>query len=296
MSRAGTPMSDRAPAWSLAVASMLIVQLGAAFAVHLFPLVGVAGTAWLRLTLAAVIFLAWARPRFTQWTLRELRAPALLGVVTGVMLTAFMIAINHLPLGTAVAIEFLGPLTVAAARTHSRRALLWPLLALAGVLLLTEPWTGSVDLIGVVAALVSATCWGSYILLTQHVGDRFSGVDGLAISMPVAAVTASFVGLPQAIGGITLPVLGLGLVAALLAPVIPFALELAALRRLTAAAFGTLMALEPALGTLVGAVALAQLPNALQVVGVGLVVIAGIGAERGGHRGDEPARLDMPGT
>ena len=89
---------------------------------------------------------------------------------------------------------------------------------------------------------------------------------------------------------------GLGLVAALLAPVIPFALELAALRRLTAAAFGTLMALEPALGTLVGAVALAQLPNALQVVGVGLVVIAGIGAERGGHRGDEPARLDMPGT
>ncbi|HET7901960.1 MAG TPA: EamA family transporter, partial [Candidatus Nanopelagicales bacterium] len=141
--------------------------------------------------------------------------------------------------------------------------------------------------------------WGSYILLTQHVGDRFSGVDSLAISIPVAAVTAAFAGVPQAIGGITAPVLLLALVVAVLMPVIPFALELFALRRLTASAFGTLMALEPALGVLIGALLLAQVPGPLQLIGVALVVVAGIGAERTGHREDDesPGRhvLEPPG-
>lgn len=281
-------LTDRVPAWTLAVGAMLSVQLGAALSVSLFPAVGAAGTAWLRLTIGAAIFLAWARPAFRTWTLHDLRVPLLLGVVTGLMTLSFLAAIERLPLGTTVAIEFLGPLTVAAVRAHSRASLVWPFVALAGVLLLTEPWAGSVDLVGVGFALAAATGWGTYILLTQHVGDRFTGVDSLAISIPVAAVTAAFAGVPQAIGGITPGVLGLALVVAVLMPVIPFALELFALRRLTASAFGTLMALEPGFGVVVGALILHQVPGPLQVVGAVLVVVAGVGAERLGRRDDEP--------
>lgn len=288
-------LTDRVPAWSLAVVAMLSVQLGAAISTSLFPAVGTSGSAWLRLTFGAIMFLAWARPSFTSWTLRELRVPILLGVVTGLMTLAFLAAIDRLPLGTTVAIEFLGPLTVAVARSHSRRALVWPVLALIGVVALTEPWSGDVDLVGVLLAAVAGTGWGVYILLTQHVGDRFAGVDGLAISIPVAAVVAAFFGVPQAWGGITPTVLGIALVTAVLMPLIPYTFELLALRRLTTAAFGTLMALEPGLGVLMGALLLAQVPNALQVVGVALVVVAGIGAERVGHRDDVPGRVEPPG-
>ncbi|MFN8149476.1 MAG: hypothetical protein U0R76_18645, partial [Candidatus Nanopelagicales bacterium] len=149
-------VTDRVPAWSLAVGSMLSVQVGAALSVRLFPEVGIAGTAWLRLSFGAIIFLLWARPALRSFTLRELRTPILLGVVTGLMTIAFLGAISRLPLGTAVAIEFLGPLTVAAVRAHSRAVLVWPFVALLGVLLLTEPWKGDVDVVGVLFALAAA--------------------------------------------------------------------------------------------------------------------------------------------
>lgn len=288
------PVSDRVPAWTLAVASMFVVQFGSAVSVRLFPLVGTAGTSWLRLTCGALIFLAVARPRLRGLSWRELRWPVLLGVDTGVMTLTFLAAIDRIPLGTAVAIEFLGPLTVAVVRSRDRRALVWPLLALVGVVVLTEPWSGSIDVVGVLYAVAAGTGWGIYILLTQHVGDRFAGIQGLAISIPVAALVAAVVGVPQAWGRIDAAVLLTALVAGLLMPVVPFTLELLALRRLTAAAFGTLMALEPAFGTLIGAVVLAQVPSLLQLVGVAFVVVAGIGAERVGHR-DEPAVFEPPG-
>ena len=123
-------------------------------------------------------------------------------------------------------------------------------------------------------------------MLTQKVGDRFAGLDGLSITIPVAAVATAFFGVPRAWGHITWPVLAASLGLALLLPVIPFSLELLALRRLTTAAFGTLMALEPGLGLVIGLVLLSQVPQPLQVVGVVLVVAAGIGAERTGHRGE----------
>ena len=128
---------------------MLSVQLGAALSVGLFPAIGTAGTAWLRLTFGAVIFLVWARPPFRSWSWRDVRTPVGLGVVTGFMTISFLVAIDHLPLGTAVAIEFLGPLTVAAVRAHSRAVLVWPLLALVGVLQLGEGRAvGRQDLLG----------------------------------------------------------------------------------------------------------------------------------------------------
>ena len=273
-----------APAWTLAVGAMVSVQVGAALSTYLFPAIGPVGTVWLRLTVAAVFFLAIARPSLAGVNARDLRAPLALGVMTAVMTVFFVLALDRIPLGTVVAIEFLGPLSVAVVRSHDRRGLLWPLFAFIGVVLLTEPWTGEIDRLGVLYAALAGVGWAAYIVLTQKVGDRFSGLQGLAITMPVAAIAAAFVGVPQAIGGLTWQVFGIAVALAVLLPIIPFALELQALRRLTTAAFGTLMALEPAIATIVGALLLAQVPAAIQVLGVALVVVAGIGAERSGHR------------
>lgn len=281
-----TPI-DRAPAWMLAVVAMISVQLGAAISLGLFEEIGVAGTAWIRITIGAIGFVLIARPRYWKWSRQELRAPFLLGIVSAGMTLCFLAAINLLPLGTAVAIEFLGPLTVATIHSRSRRALTWPALALVGVVLLTEPWEGTPSLLGIGFAVLSGIGWGLYIVITQHVGDRFAGVDGLAISMPVAAVVTMLVGLPQAWGHLTLEVLLLALGAAVLLPLIPWTLELYALRRLTKAAFGTLMALEPALALAIGILVLRQIPAGAQVVGMGCVVLAGVAAERTGHRQDE---------
>ena len=290
-----TPL-DRAPAWSLAVVAMFSVQVGAAISVGLFDDIGVAGTAWLRITLGAIGFVLIARPKYWQWSLRELRAPILLGLVSAVMTLAFLAAIDLLPLGTVVAIEFLGLLTVAALNSRTRRALAWPALALVGVVLLTEPWQGATSVAGIAYAAIAGVGWGLYIVITQHVGDRFSGVDGLAISLPVAAVVTAFVGLPQAWGHLTLQVLLIGIAAAVLLPLIPWTLELYALRRLTKAAFGTLMALEPAIALVIGLVILHQVPAAAQIVGIGCVVLAGVAAERTGHREVDLPDLETPPT
>jgi inner membrane transporter RhtA len=287
---------ERAPAWSLAVVAMLSVQVGAAISVYLFDDIGIAGTAWLRLTFGAIAFVLIARPRYWTWSLRELRAPVLLGVVSAVMTLAFLEAIDRLPLGTAVAIEFLGPLTVAAISSGKVRRLVWPALALVGVVLLTEPWVGSANLAGIAFAALAGVGWALYIVITQHVGDRFAGLDGLAISLPVAALVAATVGLPQAWGHIDLQVIAIALAAALLLPVIPWTFELYALRRLTKAAFGTLMALEPAIALVIGAIVLHQSPHLPQLLGIACVVVAGAAAERTGRRDADLPHLETPTT
>jgi inner membrane transporter RhtA len=275
------------PPWALAVASMLSVQLGSALSVGLIAEVGAAGTAWLRLSMGALIFLALARPPIRS--IRRHHVPALLGlgVATGLVTVSFLSAVERIPLGTAVAIEFLGPLTVAAVRSGSRRALVWPALALVGVILLTEPWQGEMDPLGLAFAGLAAVGWAAYIVLTQRVGDHFSGIGALSLTIPVAAATAAVVGVPQAVGHLDLGVLVTAAGLALLLPVIPFALEMLALRRLTSTAFGTLMALEPAFGVLLGLLVLHQQPSAVQIVGILIVVAAGAAAQRGGRRGRE---------
>lgn len=279
-----TSTTGRAPAWSLAVVAMLSVQLGGALSVGLFPAIGAVGTAWLRLAAGSVILLLIARPR-PRDVPREAILPVLaLGVATAAMSVAFLVSIDRIPLGTTVAIEFLGPLTVAAVRAHDRRMLIWPALAFAGVLLLTRPWDGDVDAVGVIAAAIAAVGWGTYILLTQHVGDRVAGVKGLALTIPIAAVLALPFGAPQVVAGMTPVILLAAFGLAILMPVLPFALEMLALRRLTAHAFGTLMALEPGFAVVIGALVLHQLPAPLQIVGVLLVIVAGVGAERRGRR------------
>ena len=277
-------LSDRVPAWTLALIAMLSVQLGSALSLRLFETVGPGGTAWLRLTAGALIFMAMRRPRLRGLDRSDIGTVLALGVATGLVTVTFLSAIDRIPLGTAVAVEFLGPLSVAVFRSADRRLLVWPALALTGVVLLTEPWLGSTDPVGLALAALSACGWATYIVLTQRVGDRFAGLQGLSITIPVAALTAAVIGIPQAAGHLTWSVLLEATGLALLLPVLPFSLELLALRRLTTAAFGTLMALEPALGLIIGFALLSQVPDTLQVIGVILVVAAGIGAERGGHR------------
>ena len=268
----------------MAMGSMLCVQIGLAIAVTLIDRIGVEGAAWLRLAWAGVLMLVIVRPRFAAFTWATFRVCVLLGVVTAAVTMLFMAAVDRIPLGTASALEFLGPLGVAVAHGKGGHRVVWPGLAATGVVLLTQPWTGAVDPIGVLYALGAAACWAGYILLTQRAGDEVSGINALAVSMPVAGLVATIVVGPAVLPRMTPDILLIGIGLAILLPVVPFALELLALRRLTTAAFGTLMALEPAFAMIVGLVVLHQIPGPAGVVGICFVVAAGIGASRTGAR------------
>jgi inner membrane transporter RhtA len=189
-----------------------------------------------------------------------------------------------MPLGMASALEFLGPLGIAVARGRGAGRFVWPLFAGAGVLLLTRPWSGTADPVGVAFALSAGCCWAAYILLTQRVGDEVAGITGLSVSMPVAGLVATLAVGPSVIGRITPELLLIGIGLAVLLPIVPFTLELLSLRRLNTAAFGTLMCLEPAFALVVGLVILGQVPGLVALLGIGFVVAAGIGAERTGAR------------
>jgi inner membrane transporter RhtA len=275
----------------LALASMCCVQLGLAASVGLIGEVGPLGVAWLRLAWAGVLLLVVVRPRPGDFTRSGLLACVALGVVTAGVTLLFMNAVARLPLGTASALEFLGPLGVAVCRGHGAKKR-WPALAAAGVVLLTEPWHGGADPLGVAFALAAAACWAAYILLTQRVGDEVSGIRGLAVSMPVAGIVATLVAGPSVFSVLDWHLLIVGAGLAVLLPAVPFSLEVMALRKLTTAAFGTLMSLEPAFALVIGLVALHQVPAPTAVAGIAFVVVAGIGAERTGARAGVDIRKD----
>jgi inner membrane transporter RhtA len=255
---------------------MCCVQVGLAASVGLAGRLGPDGVTWLRLAWAALILVAMTRPWRARFTRAGLIACVLLGLVTAGMTLMFMAAAVRIPLGTASALEFLGPLSVAVIRGH-KAGRWWALVAAAGVVALTEPWHGGTDLAGVLLALGAAACWAAYILLTQRAGNELSGLQALAVSMPVAAVATTVVVGPSVFGRLDWQLLLVGAGLALLLPVIPFSLELLALRRLKASAFGTLMSLEPAIAVLIGFVFLGQTPGPSAILGIALVVAAGIG-------------------
>lgn len=275
----------------MATGSMLCVQVGLALSLCLIDRIGVEGAAWVRLAGAGVLLLLIVRPRPSAFTKTTFLTCVALGIVSATVTMLFMASISRIPLGTASAVEFLGPLGVAVIGGRGRHRLIWPGLAAAGVVVLTQPWVGAVDPVGVMFAVGAAVCWGCYILLTQRVGDAVDGINGLAVSMGVAGVFATAVVGPSVLPRVTPEILLLGIGLALLLPVIPFTLEMLALRRLTTASFGTLMSLEPAFATLVGFIVLSQAPGLAGVLGIGLVVAAGIGAARYGSR--TPALLDV---
>jgi inner membrane transporter RhtA len=271
----------------MAVASMSCVQLALALSVRMFDQLGPLGVAGLRLVWAGLLMLLLVRPRPGDFTARDLRACCALGVVTAGLMLFFMIAIARIPLATASALEFLGPLIVSIYGPGSGRKR-WAVMAGAGVVLLTQAWHGGIDPVGVALGLAAGACWGSYILLTQHVGDRVTGLSGLAVSLPVAGACAALVVLlvdgPSELGRVTWHALVIMLALAALHPVLTFSLEYLSLRGLTAKAFATLMCVEPAIAILAGLLVLGQIPSIASAIGVLFVVIAGIGAIRTGAR------------
>jgi inner membrane transporter RhtA len=256
------------------------VQVGAAVAKQLFGAVGSAGTVALRLFFAAVVLLVIWRPSLRGMSRRTWAVVVGYGVVLGGMNLGFYLALAKIPLGIAVTIEFLGPLVVALA--GSRRWLdgLWAVLAGGGVVLLTQG-RGELQLAGILFALLAGLCWGLYILLGAALGRHTSEGNGLALGMVVAAVIAVPVGVAD--GGSALldpPVLILGLLVALLSSVVPYSLELEALRRIPPRVFGILLSLEPAVAALVGLVVLSESLRPMQWVAVLCVVGASVGATR----------------
>jgi inner membrane transporter RhtA len=270
----------RVPAPALAVGSMLSVQLGTALAKPVFPVLGPAGTAWMRLVWAGVFLLVVARPRVRGRHWRDLGAVAVLGLASAGLTVLFFEAVARIPLGIAATVEFLGPLAVAVATSHRRVDILWSLCAAAGVASMSSAalsggssrdWPA-----GLACALGAAACWAAYIVFTKHVGARWSGVEGLSMSMTVAALVAAPLGIVQAAGGLTV---GSALVTAglaLLLPILPYTLEMAALRRMHVRAFSVLMSAEPVFAALIGLVLLGQLLSAPQWLGVVLVVLANV--------------------
>lgn len=265
------------PAPVLVLGAIASVQSGAAIATKLFPEVGAGGAVFLRLVLSALIVCLFVRPN-----LAEVRGDITLmlayGVVLGAMNLTFYLALARIPLGVAVTIEFLGPLTVAIGGSRRLLDLLWVALAAAGVVLLAGGG-GHLSASGVVFAAAAAACWAAYILLAQRVGRAVPGMTGLAVALAAGAVLTAPYGI--AVGGSALlhaGVVGKGAAIAVLSSAVPYSLELMALRRLRAATFGVLMSLEPAMAALSGLVFLGQHLRALEWVAVGCVMVASVGA------------------
>jgi inner membrane transporter RhtA len=266
----------------MAVGSMTLVQLGAALAKPTLESFGPLGTTWLRLAWAAVLLVLITRPRILSYSRAQWRGAILLGAAMAGMTLCYFQAVNRIPLGLATAIEFLGPLGVAAIGMRRAWHALWPVLALVGVVLLVHDgsaWT--VDPVGAGFALAAGLGWAVYILLMKRVGQAFDGLQGLTMSIAVAAAVATPWGLAESGGHIPPAVLGITIGLAILVPLLPYALEMMALRRMPTRAFGILMSAEPALGTLIGFVVLGQALSPAQLAGIALVVVASLGAVAG---------------
>lgn len=279
----GIPALDPIPPVALVLTGVTSIQFGAALAATLFDEAGPAGVSALRLGFAALVLLAVWRPWRRRHDPRALRLVALFGLTLGAMNLTFYEALDRIPLGVAVTIEFLGPITVATLLSRRRLDLVWIALATIGIVLLAAPWQegGGLDSAGVAFALVAAGFWGLYILLAQRAGRFFDGGEGLAIAMVWAALIPLVPGIAQ--GGTDLldpALLAAGFGVALLSSVIPYSLETEALRRMPANVFGVLMSLEPAVAALAGFLVLSQALGARELVAIGLVVAASIGVTR----------------
>nr|WP_194719953.1 EamA family transporter [Cellulosimicrobium arenosum] len=284
------------------VVSGLTQYLGAAIAVGLFAVAGAVEVGWLRIAASAVLLLVWRRPWRARWSRHDLAWVVVFGVVLATMNLAFYVAIDHLPLGTAVAIEFCGPVAVAAITGRGWRERGAIVVAALGVVLLAGVTVGSgiprADLVvGFVAIAVAAACWAGYIVLGRRVAGAGAGVTSLSVAMTCGAlVFAPLLALPS------LPVLAdwrhvLAVIAiAAFSSVVPYALEQLILGRVSAATFSVLLALLPATAAVVGAVVLAQLPTPLELAGLLLVsgAIAMTARRRDGSAASDVSEI-LPG-
>jgi inner membrane transporter RhtA len=281
---ATTPRRQRgAGPVALVLGGAVSVQSGAAVAALLFPRAGVAGVVTLRLVIAAVVLLAVARPRLRGHHRTDWLAVGSFGVALAGMNVLIYQAIERIPLGVAVTVEVLGPLALSVITGRRASSWLWAALALGGVVLLARGGAAvdDLDLVGVAFAAGAAAMWAAYIVFSARVGARFPRADGLALAMAVAAALTLPWGLIAAGPALLDPVtVGLGAAVALLSSVLPYTLELLALRRLPTSTFAVLMSLGPAIAALAGYVVLDQALTPVQLLAIGLVVAASAGAVR----------------
>ncbi|AOR37271.1 transporter [Streptomyces fodineus] len=265
----------------LVLAGGISVQFGGALAVTLIPRAGAPGVVTLRLLAAAVVLLVVCRPRLRGHSRADWGTVIAFGIAMGAMNGLFYEAVARIPLGPAVTLEVLGPLALSV--LASRRAInaLWAALALLGVFLLGGGGFSSLDPIGVGFALGAGAMWAIYILFSARTGRRFPQADGLALAMAVAALLFLPVGIVSAGSRLLNPAtLALGSAVALLSSVLPYTLELLALRRLPASTFAILMSLEPAIAATAGFLILGQSLSLTEAGAIALVIAASIGAVR----------------
>jgi inner membrane transporter RhtA len=267
-------LASRVPAPVLVLLGILSVQFGGALAATLVPVIGAAGSVTLRLLIATLVLLAVARPRLRGHNRQAWVTVVLFGLALGAMNWSFYASLGRLPIGVAVTIEFVGPLVLTVALSRRAVDFLAVLGAAAGVVLISQALTvpfAELDLIGLGLAALAGACWAAYIILSKRTGAAFSQLDGLAIAMVVASVAVAPFGLgsaPQWTGEILLKGVGI----AVLSSVLPYSLELLALRRMSSRVFGILLSLEPAVAALAGLLVLHQRLTGLQVLGIALVV------------------------
>ncbi|HWG84490.1 MAG TPA: EamA family transporter [Deinococcales bacterium] len=262
----------------LTFGSIVSIQVGAAIAKTLFPLLGSGGVVFLRVFLAALILLAVWRPRLRARSRGDYLLLLAFGLSLAGMNGGFYAALDRIPLGVAVTLEFIGPLAVAVAASRRPRDLLIVALAACGVLLLSPIGSTRIDGLGAAIALVAGAFWAAYIVLAARVGRAFPGGGGLALAMTVAGVALFPYGIAGGHDLLSPAALAGGLGVALLSSAIPYSLELEALRRLPARVFSILLSLEPAVAAAAGFVILGEGMVAREVIAVGLVVTASVAA------------------
>ncbi|QIX26105.1 EamA family transporter [Nocardioides sp. JQ2195] len=272
----------------LVLGGILSVQFGAAVAKDLFDRIGPTEMVFLRLVTSTLVFLAIARPSLRGRSRDDWLVVVGFGLSLGVMNWSIYEAFSRIPLGLAVTIEFVGPLAIAVVGFRRARDLVWVGFAAAGVVLLGFQPAG-VTVAGVLFALLAGAGWGSYILMSASTGARWPGIDGLA----VASAVATFLLLPAVLAGqrdllLDPEILAYGAAVGLLSSVIPYSLELMALRSLKPSVFGILMSLEPAAAALAAIIVLGEFLEPLQWLAMGLVIIASVGATRSGSTIHEP--------
>ncbi|MEU4873942.1 EamA family transporter [Streptomyces sp. NPDC021608] len=269
----------------LVLAGGVSVQFGGALAVTLMPRAGALGVVALRLLVAAVVLLVVCRPRLRGHSRADWGTVVAFGVAMSAMNGLFYQALDRIPLGVAVTLEVLGPLTLSVVASRRALNLVWAALALAGVCLLSgvggDGGLGALDPVGVAFALGAGVMWAAYIVFSARTGRRFPQADGLALAMAVGALLFLPLGLAESGAKLADPVtLGLGAGVAVLSSVLPYTLELLALRRLPASTFAVMMSLEPALAATAGFLVLDQALSAVQAAAIALVVAASMGAVR----------------
>lgn len=291
---AGRPKGRALGPVALVLGGIVSVQFGAAIAVLLMPRAGAVGVVTLRLVLAAVVLLIVCRPKVRGHSRADWGTVLVFGAVLAAMNLLFYQAADRIPLGAAVTLEVLGPLTLSVIASRKLGNLLWAGLALAGVVLLSGGGFDRLDPVGAAFAVGAGVMWATYIVFSARTGQRFPQADGLALAMAFGAVLSLPLGIMEAGSKLVVPsTVGLALAVALLSSVLPYTLELLALRRLPAPTFAILMSVEPAVAALAGLLLLSQGLSFTDALAIALVIAASMGAVRtqAGARKTERRRL-----